>query len=90
MAHKNFLGVIIELTEPDKENTTFQIVQGLAAIGNPRAISFESLNYPGYYFQHSNFRLHLQTSDGTPGFKENATYWIEPGNTNPTQAGLIS
>jgi hypothetical protein len=91
MAHRSFLGVIIEVpTEPDKKNSTFQIVQGLAARDNPQAVSIESVNYPGYYFVHSDFRLHLKTSDGTPEFMDNATYWMEPGNEDPTLPGLRS
>lgn len=62
----------------DKQSATFVEAAGLA---NPGCISFESIDRPGSYLRHQNFQLHLQPSDGSPLFAQDATFCPAPGNS---------
>ena len=37
-------------------------------------VSFESVNFPGYYLRHSNFDFVLAANDGTATFAADATF----------------
>jgi hypothetical protein len=88
MAHQEFLGVLIEVhSDQDKKDSTFKLIEGLA---DRRAVTFESVNFPGFYLRHRSFRIHLEHSDGTDTFKEDATFWLEAGNANPLEPGAAS
>jgi hypothetical protein len=43
-------------------------------LADPAAISFESINYPGYYLRHQNFQIKLHKNDGSRLFQEDATF----------------
>ena len=62
----------------DKRDATFVAAAGLA---NPDCTSFESINRPGSYLRHQNFQLHLQPSDGSSLFAQDATFCPGPGNS---------
>ena len=62
----------------DKQHASFVQAAGLA---NPSCISFESIDRPGSYLRHQNFQLHLQPSDGSPLFSQDATFCPGPGNS---------
>jgi hypothetical protein len=62
----------------DKKAATFVEAAGLA---NPSCVSFESIDRPGSYLRHQNFQLHLQPSDGSPLFSQDATFCPGPGNS---------
>jgi hypothetical protein len=62
----------------DKQDATFVEAAGLA---NPSCVSFESIDRPGSYLRHQNFQLHLQPSDGSPLFSQDATFCPGPGNS---------
>ena len=62
----------------DKRGATFVETAGLA---NPSCVSFESIDRPGSYLRHQNFQLHLQPSDGSPLFAQDATFCPGPGNS---------
>jgi hypothetical protein len=62
----------------DKLDATFVQAAGLA---NPSCVSFESIDRPGSYLRHQNFQLHLQPSDGSPLFSQDATFCPAPGNS---------
>ncbi|HET7469065.1 MAG TPA: arabinofuranosidase catalytic domain-containing protein, partial [Gemmatimonadales bacterium] len=62
----------------DKQDATFVEAAGLA---NPSCVSFESIDRPGSYLRHQNFQLHLQPSDGSPLFAQDATFCPGPGNS---------
>ncbi|HEY0987863.1 MAG TPA: arabinofuranosidase catalytic domain-containing protein [Kofleriaceae bacterium] len=62
----------------DKQDATFVRAAGLA---NPSCVSFESIDRPGSYLRHQNFQLHLQPSDGSPLFAQDATFCPGPGNS---------
>ncbi|WNG51891.1 family 43 glycosylhydrolase [Archangium minus] len=61
------------------EDSQFRIVAGLADSG---AISFESVNFPGYFLRHDNYLVVLAKNDGTSQFKQDATFRDVPGLAN--------
>ncbi|MFC4601831.1 AbfB domain-containing protein [Cohnella hongkongensis] len=52
-------------------DSRFRIVPGLA---NSSGVSFESVNFPGYYLRHYNYALRLERKDGTSLFNQDATF----------------
>ena len=62
----------------DKQDATFVEAAGLA---NPSCVSFEAVDRPGSYLRHQNFQLHLQPSDGSTLFAQDATFCPGPGNS---------
>jgi hypothetical protein len=80
--HRDFVGRI-DLVGPgstalDKADSTFTVRAGRA---NVRCVSFESVNYPGYYLRHQNFVVYLQRIDGTRLFDEDSTFCPITGMT---------
>ena len=74
LRHQNFLGELTPLSsELDRKDATFVLRPGLS--GTPGAVSFESVNYPGQFLRHQNFRLKLNADDGTPLFRQDASFW---------------
>ncbi|QYR19243.1 glycoside hydrolase family 43 protein [Paenibacillus sp. sptzw28] len=53
------------------DDSRFRIVPGLASSSG---ISFESVNFPGYYLRHKNYVLVLEKPDGTSTFNSDATF----------------
>ena len=45
-----------------------------ALSGTPGAVSLESVNYPGQFLRHQNFRLKLNPNDGSPLFRQDASF----------------
>jgi alpha-L-arabinofuranosidase B-like protein/concanavalin A-like lectin/glucanase superfamily protein/alpha-galactosidase-like protein len=62
----------------DKQDATFVETAGLA---NSSCVSFEAVNKPGSYLRHANFQLHLQPSDGSALFSQDATFCPRAGNS---------
>lgn len=60
----------------DKADSTFVVRAGLA---DRRCVSLESVNFPGYYLRHQNFRIHLHRRDGTGLFAADATFCVTAG-----------
>ncbi|MDT5032340.1 MAG: hypothetical protein QOC94_2511 [Actinoplanes sp.] len=58
-----------------KQDGTFTVRTGLA---ESSCYSFESVNYPGKYLRHSNFRLRIDAGDGTTTFQQDATFCAQP------------
>jgi hypothetical protein len=78
--HRDFLGEVTPVvSELDQADATFILRPGLA---NPAAFSLESVNYPGYFLRHQDFRVKLQQNDHTPLFDKDATFWIRRGNSD--------
>ncbi|CAH1208360.1 hypothetical protein PAECIP111892_03096 [Paenibacillus auburnensis] len=73
--HTNFQVRVDQNVSP-LDDSKFRIVSGLAGSGT---ISFESVNYPGYYLRHSNYSLVLKKSDGTDLFKNDSSFMRVPG-----------
>lgn len=87
--HRDFLGEITEIgSDLDRSDATFRIVWGLADPNN--AFSLESVNYPGHYLRHSNFRLRLDRYADEPMFKADATFRLQPGLANPIWSSFES
>ncbi len=65
-------------SELDKKDATFKIVPGLY---NPQTgyISFESANYPNYFFRHSFGRLILVQREDNDLFMKDATFRVVTG-----------
>ena len=62
----------------DKKDGTFVETAGLA---DAACVSFESVDKPGSYLRHQNFQLHLQPSDGSSLFAQDATFCPRAGNS---------
>jgi len=72
------LGYIDPIAASDqvgRKDATFRLVQGLAG----RCRSFESVNYPGQFLRHQNFRLKLAKQTDTQLFKDDATFCVVSG-----------
>lgn len=73
--HRNGLCLIDKIAENDalaQKDASFNRVAGLS--GDPNTVSFESVNYPGYYLRHENGRLKLAKNTGDKGFRADATF----------------
>lgn len=77
--HSGFVGRIDELPFEPYEDSQWRLVPGLA---DPTGVSFESVNHPGQYLRHQNFDVRLSGSDGSAGFKADATFYKEAGLAN--------
>ncbi len=75
--HRNFLGYIeVPNNTLGRKDSTFRVRRGFA---NPNCTSFESVNFPGYYLRHGNFRIKLSENDGSEIFRKDATFCIRRG-----------
>jgi hypothetical protein len=75
--HRNYRGelTVIE-SATDRKDSTFKIVPGISG----RGLSFESLNFPGYYLRHKNFEIWLDRNTDNDLFKKDASFNIRiPG-----------
>ena len=53
------------------EDSQWKVVPGLA---DSSCVSFESVNYPGYFLRHRNYLIYLDQNDGSTTFKADATF----------------
>jgi hypothetical protein len=58
-----------------RKDATFRLVSGLAG----RCRSFESVNYPGHFLRHQNYRLKLAKRSDDQLFKDDATFCAVSG-----------
>lgn len=69
--HAGFKGRVAANVSP-AEDAQFRIRKGLDGVsGN---VSFESVNYPGYFLRHYAFSVELQRNDGSSAFKGDASF----------------
>ncbi|SCX87566.1 Glycosyl hydrolases family 43 [Paenibacillus polysaccharolyticus] len=68
--HYNYQARIDASVSP-AEDAQFRIVPGLA---NAMGISFEAMNYPGYFLRNNNGNVVLVKNDGTAAFRNDATF----------------
>ncbi|WP_223165272.1 glycoside hydrolase family 43 protein [Lentzea indica] len=68
--HAN-LDVRIDANVSPAQDAQFRIMPGLADSG---AVSFQSVNFPGYYLRHQNFDFVLAPYDGSATFQADATF----------------
>lgn len=59
----------------DRQDASFVIRAGLA---ESSCYSLESVNFPGQYLRHSNYRLQKASNDGTDTFLRDATFCAQP------------
>jgi len=79
--HRLSLGYIDPIVASDKlgrKDATFRLVPGLAG----RCRSFESVNYPGHFLRHQNYRLKLAKQTDDQIFKQDATFCVVSGLAN--------
>ncbi|GAB2979458.1 glycoside hydrolase family 43 protein [Saccharothrix stipae] len=67
----NNLDVRIDANVSPVQDSQFRVVPGLAGTGT---VSFQSVNYPGYYLRHYAYDFVLAADDGTSTFKADATF----------------
>ncbi|MFJ8631894.1 glycoside hydrolase family 43 protein [Streptomyces sp. NPDC093568] len=68
--HTN-MDVRIDPNVSPADDSRFRLRPGLAGSGT---VSFESVNFPGYFLRHSNYDFQLVHNDGTPQFAADATF----------------
>ncbi|WP_436529319.1 AbfB domain-containing protein [Actinoplanes sp. HUAS TT8] len=73
--HRNFLGRIDAIgassNAADRADSVFTVRTGL---GNSGCVSFESVNYPGYFLRHQNFVIKLNRQDPSDLYAQDATF----------------
>jgi hypothetical protein len=69
--HMNF-DVRIDPNVSPAQDAQFRLRPGLA--GASGTVSFESVNFPGYFLRHSGFDFQLAANDGTTLFAQDATF----------------
>ncbi|KQV15983.1 glycoside hydrolase family 43 protein [Kitasatospora sp. Root107] len=69
------------------DDSRFRLRPGLAGSGT---VSFESVNFPGYFLRHSNYDFQLAYNDGTTQFAEDATFRQVAGLADPTWSSFQS
>lgn len=67
----------------------FRVVPGLAN-GSAGYVSFESVNFPGYYLRHYGFNLVLAANDGSSIFAQDATFRQVAGLANSSWSSFQS
>ncbi|NMO23562.1 matrixin family metalloprotease [Pyxidicoccus fallax] len=79
--HANSLGEISTISSQlDKVDSHFRRVAGLA---NSGCVSFESVNFPGMFLRHQDYRIKLSPYNGADGlFLADATFCPRPGLAN--------
>ncbi|MBL7257391.1 AbfB domain-containing protein [Paractinoplanes lichenicola] len=60
----------------DRQDATWIVRTGLA---DNSCYTFESVNYPGQFLRHANYRLQKATNDGSATFQQDATFCAQPG-----------
>jgi hypothetical protein len=74
--HRSFLGELTPVSsDQDQKDSRFIARPGLAGQG----VSFESVNFPGYFLRHQNFQLKLEKREDSDGFKKDATFLERAG-----------
>jgi len=72
--HAHSLGEVTKVASMlDRADATFMVRPGLKEQRN--SVSYESVNYPGYYLRHKDFRIRIDRNDGTDLFKSDATFF---------------
>ncbi|MEZ4870261.1 MAG: spherulation-specific family 4 protein [Caldilineaceae bacterium] len=68
----------------DKKDATFKLVPGLANNGDPMRVSFESVNYPGYYLRvtATDNTVMLRVKQNDAQYLADATFRLRPGLNN--------
>lgn len=82
LRHRNFRIVLTPLGGgTDAQDGSFILRPALNS-GGPNWISLESLNFPGLFLRHRNFKLYLERNDGSPVFKNDASFCLSQPKAN--------
>ncbi|WP_427180277.1 AbfB domain-containing protein [Paenibacillus sp. TC-CSREp1] len=84
--HYNYQARIDSSISP-AEDAQFRIVPGLA---NTSGISFEAINYPGYFLRNNNGSILLVKNDNSAAFKNDATFKRVNGLANASWSSYAS
>ncbi|WP_256974957.1 AbfB domain-containing protein [Paenibacillus amylolyticus] len=84
--HYNYQARINANVSP-AEDAQFRIVPGLS---NATGISFESMNYPGYFLRNNNGNITLVKNDGSTTFRNDATFKRVNGLANASWTSYTS
>ncbi|MFG2800881.1 glycoside hydrolase family 43 protein [Streptomyces pseudovenezuelae] len=84
--HTNF-DVRIDPNVSPVQDSQFRIRTGLAGSGT---VSFESVNFPGYFLRHFNYDFQLVHNDGTGQFAQDASFRQVAGLADPTWSSFQS
>jgi len=85
--HYDFLARLSADPVSPTNDSRFRVVPGLA---DPAAVSFESVNFPGYYLRHYNYQLRLDRKDGSSVFNQDATFYKVPGLADSSKSSFQS
>ncbi|GHE13733.1 glycoside hydrolase family 43 protein [Streptomyces alanosinicus] len=84
--HTNFDARIDPNVNP-ADDSRFRLRAGLAGSGT---VSFESVNFPGYFLRHSDDDFQLAYNDGSSQFAQDATFRQVAGLADPTWSSFQS
>ncbi|MDN0195514.1 glycoside hydrolase family 43 protein [Streptomyces sp. S.PNR 29] len=84
--HTNF-DVRIDPNVSPAQDAQFRLRPGLAGSGT---VSFESVNFPGYFLRHADFDFQLARNDGTSQFAQDATFRQVAGLADSTWSSFQS
>jgi hypothetical protein len=74
--HRLFFGELQGINptnQLDRQDATFILRPGLNGAND--TVSFESVNFPGFFLRHSGNRLKLMENDNSPNFSRDASYF---------------
>lgn len=97
--HRKALGVITPVSSDlDRRDATFVIRKALLLPGDPTppgfagsheiSVSLESVNFPGHFLRHQDFRLKLHQNDGSVLFRQDASFMCQDGNNVEGNGGF--
>jgi hypothetical protein len=81
--HRAFLGELTAINQADlvdRQDATFIVRPGLngarrESLNFDFSVSFESVNFPGWFLRHQDFRLKLMQNDNSPLFNDDASFF---------------
>lgn len=86
--HRRYLGELTRLySSIEKQSATFRIVPGLA---DPALVSFEAVDYPGFYLCAQDARMKLMKRTDNDLFRQDATFRLVPGLADKNAASFES
>jgi hypothetical protein len=93
MRHKEFKGIKSKVNvEEERTAATYLAVKGLVGnkCGSDLSVSFEAINYAGYYLRHQNSRLIISLPETNDLFKNDATFCLRHGLADAKYSSLES
>lgn len=90
--HQNFLGELTPEVVGQNRDYLFQLVDRGHDQHGAKLVSLRSVNFPDRYLRHRDFRLGLEgpSSSEDQLFRQDSTFYLEPGLANPTDPNGIS